>query len=400
MRRISRRALLRLGSGTALAACLGAGLGARTPAPALAAAASIELLHPWNGDSGGARAMSALVKRFRELRPDVDVRQTVVAGADFELKQIAAFASGRVPDATLVFAESLPAYADRGTLVPLDDRIAAAGIALADYFDAVAAQSTWAGKTYALAHHPDLRTVLFRSDPLLRAVGLDPAAEPASWAALRDAAAQATRRDGPTVAVAGWLPSWSDVPWGLLFPLANGAALLDADGAHAGFDAPAAVEALDFAVAATDQVVGGFDASVAYSHRLPGPGQETALAQGAMAFAVGGNWYLDRFTRGQAPMAGDVRLSLMPGGPSAPWDRVSLAGGALQAIPRGAKNADLAWDWLRWVAGPEGQGLIQSNSYDIAGLRTAMRDPGALAGHLFRAALVDTLERTNAPAHL
>lgn len=400
MKPLSRRALLRASAAGVLAACLGVGRVA-VDAPGAAAAASIELLHPWNGDSGGARAMAALARRYKELRPDVDVRQAVVPGSDLELKQIAAFASGRVPDAMLVFAEMLPAYADRGLLAVLDDRMARDGIALGDYADVVAAQSSWAGHVHALTHHPDLRTVLYRSEPLLRAAGLDPAVEPASWAALRDAAAQVTRRAGGDMTLAGWLPAWSEVPWALLFPLANGASLLDAEGAHAAFDAPAVVEALDFAVAATDQTAGGWEPVVAYSHHLPGPGQETALAVGSMAFAVGGNWYLDRLTSPTASDAGrNVQLSLMPGGPSAPWDRVSLAGGALQAIPRAARNADLAWDWLRWVAGPEGQGLIQGNSYDIAGLRTAMRDPGALAGHLFRAALVDTLERTNAPAHL
>ncbi|HEY3107822.1 MAG TPA: hypothetical protein VGL23_03670, partial [Chloroflexota bacterium] len=120
----------------------------------------------------------------------------------------------------------------------------------------------------------------------------------------------------------------------------------------------------------------------------------------ALAFAVGASWYLDRFAAEGGEIARRARLSLVPGGPSSPFERVSLAGGVVQTIPRGAGGVDAAWEYLRWVAGGEGQRLIQSVSYDLAGLRAAARDPAAVSDHLFRAELVDWLERTHASAHL
>ena len=78
------------------------------PAPAKTAttgpAVTVELLHTWEGDHGGARAMAALAKRYEALKPNVKIKQTVVAGAEYERKQIAAFASGVVPDMTLTTA--------------------------------------------------------------------------------------------------------------------------------------------------------------------------------------------------------------------------------------------------------------------------------------------------------
>jgi multiple sugar transport system substrate-binding protein len=410
MERLSRRAALRLtgriGLATGLAAWVAA---ARTGfmAPGASAApgrqgarVSFEVLHPWSGDNGGARSMAALARRYRELRPDVEVRQTVAPGGDYERRQVAAFASGRVPDLTLTFAEMLPAYADRGGLLALDDRIARDAIAPSDYFDVVVAQSSWGGRLYGLTHHPDLRALVYRSEPLLAGAGLDAGQEPATWSALREAAARATRRDGARLSVAGWLPTWTEPPWALFYALANGAAPLDAEGARAALDSPAVVEAIEYVVAATDQVVGGFDPIVDFAARQPGPGQETAYAVGALAFATGASWYLDRFAAEGGEVGRRTRLSLMPGGPSSPWERISLAGGVVQTIPRGARGADAAWEYLAWVAGPEGQRLIQSVSHDIAGLRSAARDPAAVASHLFRAELVDALERTHAPAHL
>jgi multiple sugar transport system substrate-binding protein len=400
MERFSRRAALRLGArlaiGTAVGAQLGAGSLVASVTRAAAAGGTVEVLQPWSGDNGGARAMAALVKRYFELRPDVTVKNTAV-GAEYEGKQIAAFASGRVPDVTLVFAEMLPAYADRGALTPVDDRIARDGVALSDYFDVAAAQLAWAGRVYGLPHHPDLRTVLYRNGARLTGAGIDPDQEPASWAELRDAGARTTRRDGGRAA-AGWLPISGDVPWALQYALGNGASLLDPDGAHAAFDNPAVVEAIGFVVDATDKIVGLSDAAVGQATFRGGPGQETDLAAGGLAYAVGGNWYLDRLAA-NADVAGAVRISLFPGGPSAPWPRITLAGGVVQTIPQGAKNADAAWEYLRWVAGPEGQRLIQSVSYDVAGLRAAAHDPDAIAAHLGRAQLVEALESTGALAY-
>src|SRR5205823_3200617 len=163
MKRVSRRAALRIGAATTLSGWLGSALPAIrvAAAPASQARVAIDLLHPWNGDNGGARAMNELARRYRVLRPDVDVRQQVVAGEDYERKQVAGFAAGKVPDLTLTFAEMLPSYAERGALTPLDDRIARDAISLADYFDVVVAQSSWAGHVFGLTHHPDLRALLY-----------------------------------------------------------------------------------------------------------------------------------------------------------------------------------------------------------------------------------------------
>src|SRR5438045_8257065 len=151
MERLTRRAALRLGARLAIGTAVGAQLGAASLVAgvtrAAAAGGTVDVLQPWSGDNGGARAMAALAKRYFELRPDVTVKNTAV-GAEYEGKQIAAFASGRVPDVTLVFAEMLPAYADRGALTPVDDRIARDGVALSDYFDVAAAQLAWAGHVY------------------------------------------------------------------------------------------------------------------------------------------------------------------------------------------------------------------------------------------------------------
>lgn len=396
MKRLSRRSIIRLGA----AATAAFAVHAPTQPASAQGKTTIDVVHPWSGDNGGARSMDALAQRFREARPDVDIRHIVAPGGDYERTQVAAFAAGNVPDVSLVFAERLPSYADRGALTALEDRAARGGVKMADYFAVVAAQTTWAGQLYGMTHHPDLRAVLYRSEPRLRAAGLDPDAPPESWVALRDAAERTVQMDGSRLAAAGWIPAWSDVPWALLLALANGATPLDASGAQAAFDDPRVVEAIAFGLAATEAGGRGFDTVADFAARQPGPGQETGLVTGSLAHAVGGSWYLDRLAAKDGEPARRTRVGLLPGGPSSPWRRISVAGGVVQTIPTGARAADAAWSYLSWVAGPEGQRVIQSVSYDMAGLRAAARDPDAIATHLHRAEMVDWLEQTHASAHL
>jgi ABC-type glycerol-3-phosphate transport system substrate-binding protein len=361
-----------------------------TPAPP----ASFTYLHPWQGDHGGARAIAGSLRRYRELHPNVTVHESV-APSDLERRQVAAFAAGAVPDVMLLFADTLPAYADRGLLLPLDDRLARDGIKLDDYFPIVAAQSSWAGRAYALTHHPDVRTVLYRNAPLLQGGGL-PDRAPASWAELEAWAARVTGPDR-----LGWVPAWVEGHWSVLMPRANGAALLEDAGRRVAYESPQTVEALAFVVRATRALAGGPEGLADFEARQPGPGPETAYATGKLALAAGGSWYLDRVANGtKEPSALQSKLGALPGGPGAPGQTFVLGGGALNAIPARAGSPDAAWAYAAWVAGRDGQMLIQDVSYDVAGLRSAAHDPRIVAGRLLRAEMLALLERAATPAHL
>jgi multiple sugar transport system substrate-binding protein len=370
-------------------------------APLSAQPATIEYLHPWEGDHGGARAAAATARRYRELRPEVTLRQTVVTGANYERAQVAAFASGRVPDLTLVFAETLPAYADRGLLQPLDARLSRDGVDPKAYFPVVVEQSSWRGQLFALTHHPDVRTVLYRNLTLLASDGLATDREPASWEELRRWGKTLTRRDGGRPSRLGWVPSWVEGYWSVLLPQANGARMLGDDGRRIAYDAPQTIEALDFVVRATEELAGGPAGLSAFEERQPGPGAETAYANATLALAVGGTWYLDKVVNGtKNPSAQRTAVGALPGGPGAAGRRFAFAGGALNALPLGAGAADAAWEHAAWVAGPEGQRLIQEVSYDLAGHRGAANDPAIVGGHLLRREMLALIAGTTGPAHL
>src|SRR5262245_16032201 len=350
------------------------------PAPAKAAttgqALTIEFLHPWEGNHGGARAMVSLAKRYEELKPNVKIEQTIVAGAEYQRKQLAAFASGVVPDMTLTDAETVPVYGDRDVLVPLDDYVKRDKLNPKDWFDFTIAQCSWKGKLYAMTHHPDVRSIVYRNVPLMEEAGLDGAKPPASWDQLKEWGIKMNKKDGNRTTQFGWVPIWIQSNWAVQYPQANGQVFLDGEGRKISYDAPATVEALEFVVKATDEVNGGRDRIVEFDAGQPDKGQQNVYGNSGLGIAIGGNWYLDRIANvSKNEKALKSQISMFPGGPSAKGKEFMFGGGTMDSVIKGAKEQDAAWEYTAWIALPEGQFIAQDVSYDVGGHREGAQDP-------------------------
>jgi multiple sugar transport system substrate-binding protein len=373
---------------------------AAAQAPAKAGQTVVEFLHNWEGDHGGARAMVALAKRYEELKPNIKISQTIVAGAEYERKQLAAFASGVVPDLTLNTAETVPVYADRGGLLPLDDYMKRDKLNPKDWFDFTIAQCSWQGKLYAMTHHPDVRTIVYRNVPLMQEAGLDGSKDPESWDQLKDWGAKMTKRDGARTIQFGWVPMWIQNAWSLQFPQANGANFLDGEAKKITYDTPATVEALEFVVKTTDEVNGGRDKVVEFDAGQPDKGQQNVYGNAGLGIAIGGNWYLDRIANvSKNEKALKSAISMMPGGPSAKGKQFMFGGGTMDSIVKGAKQPDAAWEYNAWIALPEGQAIVQGVSYDVGGHREAAQDAKVVGSRLLRKEILPMFDKATSMAH-
>jgi multiple sugar transport system substrate-binding protein len=418
----SRRTFLRLlgasGALAAITACGGAAAPTGTPAPAAKAEApsstspapakpatsgqaiTIEFLHPWEGNHGGARAMVALAKRYEELKPTVKINQSIVTGAEYERKQLAAFASGVVPDMTLTTAETVPVYADRDVLVPLDDYMKRDKLNPKDWFDFTIAQCTWKGKLYAMTHHPDVRSIVYRNVPLMEEAGLDGSKPPAGWDDLKAWGLKMNKRDGNRLTQYGWVPTWIQNHWAIQYPQANGQVFLDGEGRKISYDSPATVEALDFVVKATDEINGGRDRVVELDAGQPDKGQQNVYGNAALGIAIGGNWFLDRIANvSKNEKAMKSQVSMFPGGPSAKGKEFMFGGGTMDSVIKGAKQQDAAWEYTAWIALPEGQFIAQDVSYDVGGHREGAQDPKIVNNRLLRKEILPMFDKATHMAH-
>jgi multiple sugar transport system substrate-binding protein len=203
----------------------------------------------------------------------------------------AAFASDSPPDVAIMHTSSLPDYAERGLLVPVDELAAATGVDLTDAVPSAQEGIAYDGVNYAVPYdvHGILAHVnldLFAQAGLVDASGapvmptspeeLLAAAEKVRAATGKDFLAVARVEDGLGVRVVQSLMGQ------------QGKAVVSEDGKTSDLDSPEALEALGVVNALVD---GGYtDGNQTYD-----AAQESFLS-GDVALLVNGTWVVDQYT--------------------------------------------------------------------------------------------------------
>ncbi len=253
------------------------------------------------------------------------------------------------------------------------------------------------GKILSITHHPDIRNV-FWSKKLYREAGLDENKPPQTWAELELHAQRLLKRDGSQVSRYGFVPSWTANSWLLQYWQANGAKILSDDGRKVTFNVPAAVEATAWAMKITDNVNAGMDA-VNDWNTAANVGAATApwpaSASGCSLTATGAfspsRWRMRPCPSGCRPSRA---------GRAPPASPSSSAGGTMVGATRATKNAEAAWEYLKFVGSKDGQYLVQKRSGDVAGHREAANMPEIVNENLGRKEILALFEKANALSYV
>ncbi len=147
----------------------------------------IQYWEKWTGFE--ADAMRAVVDDFNASQDRVFVKMLSVSNIDQKL--LLSTAGGNPPDVVGVWTHTVPVYAEKGALTPLDKYLAEAGMGEADYIPAIWACCRHRGFTWALPATP-ASIALHWNKKMFEAAGLDPDKPPTSIAELEVMAEQLT----------------------------------------------------------------------------------------------------------------------------------------------------------------------------------------------------------------
>lgn len=192
----------------------------------------------WTGHEGAA--MQRVVDDFNRSQDRLWVRYFAMSGID--QKAMIAIAGGSPPDVIGMGNFSIPAYAECGAILPLDELADEAGIRRERYARAVWPMLTHRGKLWGIVNTCGA-LALFYNKTLYREAGLDPERPPRTIDELDEYAIRLTRTDGRAdldgrdLTQAGFLhlePDWWTWFWGYyfggtLYDEASGRALADSD---------------------------------------------------------------------------------------------------------------------------------------------------------------------------
>lgn len=286
-------------------------------------------------------------RSFGEVRPDVVVETTPIPWQEHEKKILTAIVSGNPPD---VVNQVTPVakWASRMALLPLDAYIHRDGFDTTIFFPSLWDEMRWQGRIYAVPVYSGSYG-LFYNKHLFREAGLDPDRPPRNWEDVRRMSDRLTRRDASgRIVRMGFVPTYGNVQTFMLMAWQRGATFTSPDGRHVVFADSAVLSGLDWVVEFFRRYT--VDDVSAFTGGLGFADQHGFIA-GKIAMMVLDSSFPDQIRAYRPDL--DYGVSQVPtfdGYPTA-----SVAGSWWLAIPRGAKNPDAAWEFIKHAVGKEVQ---------------------------------------------
>ena len=305
--------------------------------------------HFWGG--ADRQVVESVVDRFNASQDEHFVRAIAMPGNNLDMKLFMAVTGGDPPDVINQDDPIMADWAARGALLPLDEVAQVAEIEALQTWLVPAANrlGTYRGRMYALCNGLDIRA-LYYNKTVLDQYGLRP---PKSIDELDEIAAATTliQPDG-RVQRFGYLPDarrlWA---WGIVF---GGDFYNDATGEVTLASQPI-VRALEWMVSYRDQY-GAAEVAAFRQGDQSLPGKTFPLLAGRYTMLMDGQWRVRDLLAAQAEQRrggepvteyGVCPLPFPPAGrPRAGW-----VNGNFFLVPRGAKNREGAWEFMKFWSG-------------------------------------------------
>lgn len=351
-----RRFAFRLLQGVLVVACL-AGLFWAAPRPVrqITPPDRQEVLfwHMWTGE--WKAVVERIVDRFNRSQQEYFVRALSVPGRDASQKFLLAVLGGNAPDIMAQWNDVIPAWAERGIVLPLDEIMPPSEYEYIqeNFYPCALRIGMYKNRLYGLASCMNSFSVYYRADHF-RDAHLDPGHFPETIEELDTLSKQLDRYDASGALVRlGFLPMVSDSPlhfpvleWGPVF----GGGYYDWNTGELTLRRPENFRALDWVRSYTERYgidrVSRFTSSVRIGST---GGADFSFMSGAYSIVVAGQWYVDQMERfapeieyRTAPVPRPAGLEGPPGG----W-----VNGNFMIVPAGARCTKGALAFMRFWAG-------------------------------------------------
>jgi multiple sugar transport system substrate-binding protein len=307
-----------------------------------------------------SEVVAELMPGFEREHPGVRVKVEQLPWTAAHEKLLTAFAGDATPDLAQVGNTWLPEMQALGALEPLEPWLARTpAVAAADYFEGIWATNAPAGQRVGLPWYVDTRLMFVRQDLLTRA-GIPEM--PRDWAAWRAVLARLRQQgmDKPLL-----LPTNESAPL-LALALQQPGDVLRDGGRYGNFSGPGFRAALAFYL---ERFQRG-EAPVASEVQIGNLWQE--FGRGSFAFYLSGPWDIGEFKRRLPPELAHAWTTAELPGPTGPG--MSTAGGASLGVFRRSRHKPEAWALISYLSRPE----VQLEFYRLTGDLPARRSAWAL----------------------
>ncbi|WP_432939377.1 ABC transporter substrate-binding protein [Kribbella sp. CA-253562] len=345
----------------------------------------------WLWDDNQQASYQACADAFHTANPDITVKITQTAWAQYWQNLTTQLAAGDAPDVWTNQVSYYPQFVSSQQILDIQPNVDADKIDLGQYQDGLADLWTKDGKRYGLPKDWDTEAIVYNSQMLAKQ-GIKPAdLADLTWnpndggtfeQTIAKLTVDANGRNGldpafdkTKVKVYGYQPEWNDGSqgqngWGEL-AAANGFSYLDKNpwGTQYKYDDPKLIETISWYKALTDK---GYAPRFDKQSTL---GIDAVMNAGKAALTIAGSWTINTYLGADAKQK--FALAPLPVGPVG--QRKSAINGLSDAIWAGTEHKDAAWKWVKYLGSADCQNVVAGNAVVFPAIKSATDK--ALAAH-------------------
>ena len=336
---------------------------------------TVDFWHFW-GSPVRRAAIRRVVAECSVQLPNIKVNETFKPFGDIWTANTAAVAAGSgMPDVIVEDRPKLPLAAANGIETDLQDWATRDNVVRDQFWPFTWDQSLYQGHTYGIPFETDVR-VLYWNKNAFTEVGLDPAKPPVTW---DDAWAYADKLDKKnadgTFDRIGFFPLINIGPD--VWAYTNGADWVTPDGNTVSVNDPKVVETIEWIKKWVDRY-GGWSNYQKFRGQFSSPPND-AFMSGKVAMIADVNGYLSQlnFYRPQYTAPDGKKANMDWGIGDIPYKtkQANWSGGFAFSIPKGAKNAEAAWEFIKCATGEKGAESWSRDTYAMAANLAAANSP-------------------------
>ncbi len=264
---------------------------------------------------------------------------------------------------------------------------------IGDYIPFAHAEASYNGKVWALPFDTDDRALYYNKD-LLTANGVDPAEFDSAkgtltWDKVAELVAPLNKKDSNgNYTDMGFIP-WLNQGWHYTYGFSFGGSFFDQAACSVTPDDPKIVAAFqwvqDYCKSLGADAVNAFGGPSMQAGADP---TQDPFYAGHLGAVITGDWVIANIKQYAPDM--NYGITYMPV-PAAADTSVTWAGGWSVVIPKGAKNQEEAWSFMKFFAGPDGQTIYTKVSNHLPTLSALAADATLIdPAHTFMADMLPT----------
>lgn len=345
--------------------------------------------HTFWGSETRQPIVDEIVTTFNKSQDEIEVTHVFVPWGDIWTKNKAAIAAGNPVDVIVNDVNSVANRASSGEVEDLSVFIENdPDISEDDYYEQYMDAMKYEGKIYGIPYAVDNR-IIYYNKRLFKEAGLDPESPPKTWAELQEAAFKLDQKKDDSFDVIGFYPLFGNGGYDTWMVNADqGKTFYDSEADKVIINTPAKKRALEYIGSYTDHYgksnIDAFQGAFGSGMQDPFISEKLAMMTQTPAF--------NNVIKNNKP---DIEFGVFPIPEMEPGNGNWSGGGGFNVeIPKGAKNPEASFKFIKFLVSEEGQKIWSSKNFELSTLKSLAEDEELMADPVYKLS-TDLLQQTS-----